>query len=124
LLTPEEPEPVTRLRLELAPPLLGEVAVDLRHDGGVVTAHAVVSQPATEHVLRQVEAQVQQMLQAQGLRMGAFDVSTRDGGQGRAMPQPPLPSPPGAPLAAAVAEPPRPPRQAPRTSYRVIDLYA
>jgi hypothetical protein len=88
-------EPVTHLRLALAPPLLGEVLLDIRQDNGTVTAHAIVSQPATEQVLRQVEAQVQQLLESQGLRAGGFDVTCghegppRDGGQGGDMPAPP-----------------------------------
>ncbi|MEI6501364.1 MAG: flagellar hook-length control protein FliK, partial [Armatimonadota bacterium] len=119
----QEGELVRRLRLELAPPLLGRVLLEIRQEGGIVTAHAVVDQPATGQVLRHVEAQVQQALEGQGLKMGAFEVSCRDGGQPRNHHAPPQFTP------APAAQPPAPdrPKRGPtsqRSANGVVDLYA
>ncbi|MBU0611442.1 MAG: flagellar hook-length control protein FliK, partial [Armatimonadetes bacterium] len=127
----DEPDPVTHLRLRLAPPLLGEVLLDVRHDGGAVTAHAIVSLPATEHVLRQVQTQVQQLLADQGLQAGAFDLtcaysSTGGGGGGSHLPQPF-----GVPSGAWAARPEVPdvtPSEAPQGPppgwSRIVDIIA
>jgi hypothetical protein len=110
------------LRLELAPPLLGEVVLELRHEGHEVTASATMDRPATVETLRQVQAQVQQALTDQGVRVSSFEVSCRGGGQGR---EHSAPSPQPAPAQTA-------PQRAtqPRTAARVarqdtlVDLYA
>jgi hypothetical protein len=73
---------VTHLRVELAPPLLGDVVLELRHEREKITATAIVDRPATAEALKMVQAQVQQVLADQGIHVGSFEVSCRDGRPG------------------------------------------
>jgi hypothetical protein len=117
-------EPVTTLRVQLAPPLLGEVVLELRHEREVVSAHAVVTNPTTAAVLRQVETQVQQLLKQHGLQSGGFEVSCRqDGAAGDQRQFAPAPEP--AATARVVPAPAAPRPVAPGvTPVSGIDLYA
>ncbi len=127
----DEPDPVTHLRLRLAPPLLGEVLLDVRHDNGAVTAHAVVSLPATEHVLRQVQTQVQQLLADQGLQARAFDITCAFAGAGNGGGGSHLPQPFSVPSGAWAARPkvpdsspPEAPQGPPPGWSRIVDIIA
>lgn len=67
-------EVVHQVRLALRPPDLGAVTLRIETCGKQVSAHLLVDQPVTGHVLRQAETEVRQLLQDQGLQVGSYEV--------------------------------------------------
>ncbi|MHB8997393.1 MAG: flagellar hook-length control protein FliK [Armatimonadota bacterium] len=113
---------VTHLRLELAPPLLGEVVLELRHEHDEIAATATVERPASLETLKLVQVQVQQVLADQGIHVGSFEVSCRDGRQGEEHPAPAHQGWPERPEPQASPQPRR--AVAARASTTLVDLYA
>lgn len=117
-----EPPVVTHLRLELAPPLLGEVVLELRHERDEIAATATVDRPASLEALKLVQVQVQQVLADQGVHVGSFEVSCRDGRQGR---EHPAPAEQWVPDRSEPQASPQPRKAiAARASTTLVDLYA
>lgn len=123
-----QPEPLdpapTRWRLQLTPPLMGEVEIEIVHEGLRVSAKAVVQQPGTVEVLREVETQVRHALERQGLQLSDFEVSCRDDGRRQGQPDNPAaqwPTPRHEPVRAHVQRMPRP--QAHAVSDGLVDIY-
>lgn len=67
-------EVVHQVRLALRPPDLGAVTLRIETCGKQVSAHLLVDQPVTGHVLRRAETEVRQLLQDQGLQVGSYEV--------------------------------------------------
>jgi hypothetical protein len=110
------------LRLELAPPLLGEVVLELRHERDEIAATATVDRPASLEALKLVQVQVQQVLADQGVHVGSFEVSCRDGRQGR---EHPAPAEQWVPDRSEPQASPQPRKAiAARASTTLVDLYA
>lgn len=121
---PEASEPAaTTWRLELAPPLMGEVEIEIVHEGVRVSAKAVVQQPGTVETLRAIETQVRDALERQGLQLSGFEVSCRDDGPNQGQPdRPVVPLPmPGREQERAHARPARP--QAHAAPDGLVDIY-
>lgn len=78
----EEPEiRVSSLRLELSPPELGPMTLEVHHSGKAVAAYLVVDHDTARQIVTQGEAQVREALGREGLEVGAFEVFCRSGGQ-------------------------------------------
>jgi flagellar hook-length control protein FliK len=78
------PDPqVHSLRLELTPPQLGGLTLEVHHEGRQVSAFMVVDHDAAREVVAHSETQVRALLLDHGLQVTAFEVSCRDQGRGR-----------------------------------------
>lgn len=113
---------VTHLRVELAPPLLGEVVLELRHERDEIRATATVDRPATAEALKLVQTQVQQVLADQGIHVGSFEVSCRDGRQGSDNPTQSQPRTAGRSEPQVSAEPRKAAPE--RSTNALVDRYA
>jgi hypothetical protein len=71
---------VRQIKVQLSPPRLGPVLIEVQAESNHVSASLLVSRPETAQALRGAEGQVRDLLRDQGLAMGAFDVSCQQQG--------------------------------------------
>lgn len=85
----------TEFRMRLDPPELGRVHVRLTTDGDAVRGHVLVADEAVRQVIESQLPELRQRLEAAGLSVGRFDVSTDPGSNGRGNPYRDLAADPG-----------------------------
>lgn len=79
----------TEFRMRLDPPELGRVHVRLLADGDAVRGQVLVADEAVRQVIESQLPELRQRLEAAGLSVGRFDVSTDPGANGRGNPYQP-----------------------------------
>lgn len=98
----------TEFRMRLDPPELGRVHVRLLSDGDAVRGQVLVADEAVRQVIESQLPELRQRLEAAGLSVGRFDVSTDPGANGRGNPYQPATADLGAEPAATARPATRP----------------